>query len=184
MANTYTQILYHVVFSTKERKRAINETREDDLYKYLWGIHKNLKCHLYRIGGVKDHIHILTSLHPTVALSKYIETTKTSSTDWIRREKVYGSWPGWQDGYGAFTVSWPERDDIIEYIKRQNEHHQDVRLKMNTRSCDAATAANEFPHGSVVSLRSTTAIQVKVLRTRESSDHYVSRECRWLTRDL
>lgn len=71
MANTYTQIYYHIVFSTKNRARAILPDGREDLYRYLWGIHRNLKCHVYRIGGVEDHVHILTSIHPTLALAKY-----------------------------------------------------------------------------------------------------------------
>ncbi|MEA3209604.1 MAG: REP-associated tyrosine transposase [Chthoniobacter sp.] len=126
MANTYTQIFYHIVFSTKNRVRCINKERQDDLYGYIWGIHKNLNCHLYRIGGVEDHVHILTSIHPTVALADYIESVKTGSTSWIRREDVFRDWPGWQDGYAAFTASFAEKDALIEYIKRQEEHHQTV----------------------------------------------------------
>ena len=126
MANTYTQILYHVVFSTKDRRSAIGHERREDLYRYIWGIHKKLKCHLYRVGGVNDHVHILTSLHPTLALATYVEKVKTGATNWIRRENVFTHWPGWQDGYGAFTASWADKDEIIEYIKSQPEHHQHV----------------------------------------------------------
>ena len=126
MANTYTQIFYHVVFSTKNRVPCIAKERRADLYGYLWGIHKNLKCHLYRIGGVDDHVHILTSVHPTVALAEYVEQVKTSSTAWLRRERVFADWPGWQDGYGAFTASADDKDPLIEYIKGQEDHHQTV----------------------------------------------------------
>jgi REP element-mobilizing transposase RayT len=126
MANTYTQILYHIVFSTKNRLRCIEPARRDDLYGYIWGINKNLKCHLYRIGGVEDHVHILTSIHPRVALADYIEKVKTGSTHWIRREGVFPDWPGWQDGYGAFTASFGEKDSLIEYVKAQEEHHRMV----------------------------------------------------------
>ncbi len=80
MANTYTQIFYHVVFSTKNRARCINQDQREHLYGYLWGIHKNLKCHLYRIGGVEDHAHILTSIHPTVSLADYVSEVRSSST--------------------------------------------------------------------------------------------------------
>lgn len=123
MANTYTQLLYHIVFSTKNRERAITAERRDDLYRYMWGIHRNLKCHLYRIGGTDDHVHILTSIHPTLALSKYIEQVKTSSTHWVRDENIFPGWPGWQDGYSGFTISNRDKDPVIEYIKGQEAHH-------------------------------------------------------------
>jgi REP element-mobilizing transposase RayT len=126
MPNTYTQIVYHIVFSTKNRQPAIKTDRRDDFYAYVWGIHKKLKCHLYRIGGIEDHVHILVALHPTLSLAEYIEKIKTGSTNWIRRERVYPGWPGWQDGYGAFTVSWKDRDAVIDYIKNQAAHHEKV----------------------------------------------------------
>lgn len=134
MANTYTQILYHIVFSTKNRDRCIAKDRRDDLYRYIWGIVKNLDCHLYRIGGVEDLVHVLSSLHPTQALSKYIENIKTSSTSWIRREAVLENWPGWQDGYAAFTASFDEKDELIDYIKAQEEHHQAVSFDEEYRA--------------------------------------------------
>ena len=129
MANTYTQLLYHVVFSTKDRKPAIKTGRRRDLFAYLWGIHENLKCHVYRIGGVDDHIHVLTSIPKTLTLSKYVEQIKTGTTNWVRRESVYPNWPGWQDGYGGFTESWKEKDRLIEYIKNQEEHHRTVTFE-------------------------------------------------------
>ena len=126
MANTYTQLIYHIVFSTKNRKTAIAKNRREDLYRYIWGIHDKLKCHLYRIGGVDDHVHLLASIHPTVSVSKFVESIKTGSTNWIRREGVFPNWPGWQDGYGAFTHSLADKDRLIEYIKGQEEHHRQV----------------------------------------------------------
>lgn len=124
MANTYTQIYYHIVFSTKGREPSLVKEQREKIYAYIWGILKKLDCHLYRIGGVEDHVHLLTSLHPTVALSKLVESIKTGSTNWIRREKVIAAWPGWQDGYGAFTAADDAKDAIIEYIKAQEEHHK------------------------------------------------------------
>ncbi|HLX61297.1 MAG TPA: IS200/IS605 family transposase [Planctomycetota bacterium] len=126
MANTYTQILYHIVFSTKERTPCVTAPRRNDLYAYMWGIVKELDCHLYRIGGVDDHVHVLTHLHPKTALSTYVEKLKTGSTNWVRRECIVAHWPGWQDGYGAFTLSFKEKDGVIEYIKNQEEHHKSV----------------------------------------------------------
>lgn len=134
MANIYTQILYHVVFSVKDRANAIKPDRRDDLYAYIWGIHKKLDCHLYRIGGVENHVHILMSLHKSLPPTRYIEQVKIGSTGWIRRETVFAHWPGWQDGYGAFTASWRDKDDITEYIKSQEEHHRTVTFEEEYRA--------------------------------------------------
>ena len=73
MANTYTQILYHVVFSTKNRAPVLHADSREKMFRYIWGINQKLNCHLYRVNGVEDHIHILTSLHPTLALSEYMQ---------------------------------------------------------------------------------------------------------------
>ena len=71
--STYTQILYQIVFSTKHRESTLEKENRPELYKYVWGITKNKKCHLYQIGGMADHVHIITHLHPSVALSDLIK---------------------------------------------------------------------------------------------------------------
>ena len=124
MANTYTQIFYHIVFSTKDRSPVLAEARREELFRYVWGIHQKHNCHLYRMNGVDDHVHILTSIHPSISLSDYIREIKTGSSLWIKRENVFPGFAGWQDGYGAFTHSIREKASVIDYIKRQKEHHQ------------------------------------------------------------
>lgn len=121
--STYTQILYQIVFSTKNRERTLSKSNRDELYKYIWGVLKNKNCHLYRIGGIEDHIHILTHLHPTVALSALVKDIKMSSSQYIKEHKLFDNFNGWQDGYGAFTYSIKEKDNLIDYIKNQEEHH-------------------------------------------------------------
>ena len=126
---TYTQIYYHLVFSTKERTPALTPDRREDLFRYIWGIIKNKNSHLYRINGVEDHVHILTSLHPTVALADLIKDIKVASSLWIKEEKAFPRFSHWQDGYGAFTHSSNEKDRLIEYIKGQEEHHKKVSFR-------------------------------------------------------
>ena len=124
--STYTQIVYHIVFATKGRRRVLDKARRDDLFRYLWGIIKNHDCHLYRIGGVEDHVHILSSLHPTVALADFVKDLKVASSKWIKEERVFPEFEAWQEGYAALTCSWAERDGLVEYIKGQEEHHRAV----------------------------------------------------------
>src|SRR5215203_2246793 len=121
--STYTQILYHIVFATKNRRRVLDKPRREDLFRYIWGVLKNQGCHLYRIGGVEDHVHILSSLHPTVALSDFIKDIKVASSRWIKDDCVFPEFEAWQDGYAALTHSLEEKDRLIEYIKSQEEHH-------------------------------------------------------------
>ncbi len=124
--STYTQILYQTVFSTKQRKPSLEKENREQLFQYIWGILKNKKCHLYRINGVEDHIHIVLSVHPTVALSDLVKTIKGSSSDFIKKEGLFSSFDGWQVGYAAFTYNYSAKDRLIEYVKGQEEHHRKV----------------------------------------------------------
>jgi REP element-mobilizing transposase RayT len=124
--STYTQIYYHITFSTKERRPTLDASRREDLFKYIWGVVRNHRTRLYRINGVADHIHLFTGLHPTVALADFIKDIKVASSAWVKENKVFPAFTHWQEGYGAFTVSARERNAVIDYVKRQVEHHQAV----------------------------------------------------------
>lgn len=127
--STYTQIIYQVFFSTKQREQVLEKESRKELYKYVWGILKNHKCHAYRINGVEDHLHILMHLHPSVALAGLIKSIKIASSGFIKEKKLFKYFNGWQDGYGAFTYSIQEKDRLIEYVKNQEEHHKNISFK-------------------------------------------------------
>lgn len=122
--STYTQIIYQIVFSTKYRERTLTKTNRDELFKYIWGLLKNKSCHLYRINGVEDHLHIVTHIHPSIALASLVKDIKLASSKHIKTNKLFKDFGGWQDGYGAFTYSMKEKDRLIEYVKNQEEHHR------------------------------------------------------------
>lgn len=127
--STYTQLLYQIVFSTKNRSPSLLKPNRNQLFKYLWGVLKNKKCHLYRINGVEDHLHIVTHIHPTVPISSLIKDLKISSHKFIKKEGLFSGFGGWQDGYGAFSYSIKAKDRLIEYVKNQEEHHKKVTFK-------------------------------------------------------
>ncbi len=122
--STYTQILYQIVFATKNRERTLRHDDRDKLFQYISVILKNQNCHLYRVNGVEDHIHIATHLHPTVPLSMLVKVIKLASTEFVKKNGLFPKFSGWQDGYGAFTYSIKDKDRLIEYIKNQEEHHR------------------------------------------------------------
>ena len=99
------------------------------MFKAIWGLLQNKKCHLYRINGVEDHIHILLNVHPTIALSNLVKDIKLASTDLIKSENLITNFSGWQIGYGSFTYNIKEKNRLIEYIKNQEEHHKKVSFK-------------------------------------------------------
>ncbi|MEN3942575.1 IS200/IS605 family transposase [Prosthecobacter sp. SYSU 5D2] len=121
---TYTQILYHIVFSTKHRERVLDAAHREDLFRFIWGVLQNRQCHLYRIGGVEDHLHMLVTLHPCVALADLVKEIKTSSSAWIKGQNVFPAFSYWQEGYGAFTCSLEQKPALIDYIRNQEVHHR------------------------------------------------------------
>ena len=122
--STYTQILYQIVFSTKNREKILIKKNREKLYKYIWGILDNKQCHLYRINGIEDHLHIFTHLHPSVSLANLVKDIKLATSKMIKAEKIFPKFKNWQLGYGAFTYSIHGKDKIVEYIKNQEEHHK------------------------------------------------------------
>jgi REP element-mobilizing transposase RayT len=124
MANTYTSLHHHFVFSTKNRERWITTDAEERIWAYLAGIATRNKMRPIRIGGVEDHVHVLLGAPATLAPSKIAQLLKGGSSAW-----VHDSFPrmksfAWQDGYGAFSVSKSSLPDVADYIRTQREHHR------------------------------------------------------------
>ena len=124
LMSTHTQLFYHIVFGTKYRIPCLQKNKRHVLFKYIWGILNNKQCHVYRINGVEDHLHILTHIHPTVALSFLIKDIKLASHTFIKRKKLFPAYKGWQEGYGAFTHHFNDKNRLIGYIKNQESHHR------------------------------------------------------------
>ena len=125
MANTYTSIFYHLVFSTKNRKRWISEDIENRIWSYVGGIARKHKCTALQIGGIGDHLHVLILSPPTYSPSQIVKFLKGESSRWIHEEFPNLRMFSWQDGYSAFLVSKSIVPKVIEYIKNQREHHKE-----------------------------------------------------------
>lgn len=121
MAQTYTRLLYHIVFSTKDRRPFIAPKLKTDLHPYLGGIVKRLKGVPMSIGGVEDHVHLLTSIPPNITVSDFLRDLKAGSSRWVRENGLRDF--EWQRGYAAFTANQSIADDVDAYIRRQEEHH-------------------------------------------------------------
>lgn len=100
----------------------------------MWKVLSKRKCHLYRINGVEDHLHIVTHLHPMQALSPLVKDLKLSTNQFIKQEQLFPHFAGWQDGYGAFTYAYSAKDDLIEYVKSQEEHHRKISFEKEWRA--------------------------------------------------
>ena len=124
MANTYTSLYYHVVFSTKNRVPWITQDIENRVWAYIGGIARHHRMTAIQIGGIEDHLHALVLAPPTLAPSQIAQYLKGDSSKWMHEE--FPDLPGfaWQEGYGAFTVSKANVEGVIRYIQNQREHHK------------------------------------------------------------
>ena len=124
MANTYTSLHYHIVFSTKNREPWLTPDNEERIWKYIGGIARNNGMKTIQVGGFDDHVHILLALPPSLSISKAVQLLKGSSSRWIHETLEDFSAFAWQDGYGAFTVGLSQLADTARYIENQREHHR------------------------------------------------------------
>ena len=129
MTHTYTELTYHLVWSTKNREPVISPLFQERLYQYIGGSFRNLGAICLEIGGVADHIHILARIPPSIAIANLMREVKTSSTKWLQQDVICNQSFAWQEGYGAFSVSSTHIAPITQYIKNQEEHHKGVTFK-------------------------------------------------------
>ena len=121
---TYTQILYHIVFGTKDHNGTLYQENHDQLWRYISGIIRNKQCTVYVVGGYTDHVHILSSLKPSLALADLVKDIKLAVSKWNKEKKIFPAFSGWQEGYGAFTCAYRDKERINKYIRNQYEHHR------------------------------------------------------------
>lgn len=124
MANTYSSLHYHLIFSTKNRTTYLNSEIEQRVWAYLGGVARKHKMTAVQIGGCDDHIHALVIAPPTIAPSQIAQYLKGDSSKWIHETFPELKDFAWQEGYGAFTVSKSNLASVIVYIQNQRTHHQ------------------------------------------------------------
>ena len=124
MANTYTKLLYHIIFSTKRREPLITDALRVDLYPYIDGILRGQSATLLEIGGIVDHIHLLIRAGSNVSVSTLVRLVKSNSSKWVNERPNARGRFAWQEGYGAFTVSLSQLPGVRGYIQGQQAHHR------------------------------------------------------------
>src|SRR5205814_10307567 len=123
MANTYTSLRYHFIFSTKNREPWLTPDIEQRIWAFIGGVARAHNMTALQIGGVEEHIHALVTAPATIAPAQIAQYLKGDSSKWIHEEFRSLRSFGWQDGYGAFTVSKSDIPAVIAYIQKQREHH-------------------------------------------------------------
>ncbi len=134
MGQSLVKNYIHIVFSTKNRIPIIYPPYEVELHNYLGGICKNMECLPIKIGGYRDHIHILCLLSKKITLMKLVEELKSHSSKWMKTKDESLKNFYWQDGYGAFSVNPSEVDMVIKYITNQHEHHSKAAFQDEYRA--------------------------------------------------
>lgn len=128
MSHTFSNLLTHIVFSTKERRDLIEEEFENELHAYLGGLIRESEGKAYIVGGTSNHVHLLVSLPPKIRLSDAVRFIKSNSTNFVKA-KFNRRLFAWQIGFGAFSVSKSNVPQVVEYIKNQKEHHRKISFQ-------------------------------------------------------
>jgi REP element-mobilizing transposase RayT len=129
MPHSYSSIMVHVVFSTKDRQPQLDNALEERLYPYLGGILRELGGKLFAVNGVEDHIHLLVSIKATMSVAEIVGKIKGSSSKWVHETFPDRSRFAWQRGYAAFSVSESQVARVAAYIERQKIHHKKVSFR-------------------------------------------------------
>lgn len=130
MPQSLDQVYLHTIFSTKDRYPFFkNPELQRDLHAYLASVSNELKCNAIKVGGVADHVHLLTRLPRTITIADFVKETKRVSSLWLRERG--GAWSAfhWQAGYGVFSVSASNVPQVEIYIAGQTEHHRAVTFQ-------------------------------------------------------
>ena len=129
MSDTYTQLYIQLVFAVKGRKNFIQSTWDDALYKYVTAVVQNDQHKMLAINGMPDHIHIFLGLNPSIAISDLVKDIKRASNNWINDKGFVNGKFQWQNGYGAFSYSKSQIDQVCRYITNQKQHHTKQSFK-------------------------------------------------------
>ena len=129
MGHTYSKLMVHVVFSTKDRAPTLDSELKPRLFAYMGGIVRELGGTALLINGPADHVHILMLFPAKIALSEMMGKLKANSSGWVHREFPAKRAFAWQTGFAAFSVSLSQKQAVLDYIAGQEEHHRKLSFK-------------------------------------------------------
>jgi putative transposase len=127
MPQSLARVYVHTVFSTKDRHPYFSSEEEwPEIHSYLGAIAKNLDCDPVQVGGIADHVHLLTVQSRTSTLAEFVKETKRVSSGWLKKRSDQYAKFAWQAGYGCFSVGEDSVDSVVPYIQGQNDHHTTI----------------------------------------------------------
>jgi len=124
MPQSLSQVILHVVFSTKDRRPWLDLAVRPRMHAYLATVCRDCGCEAYRVGGAADHVHIAARLARTISQADLLQNIKKTSPAWIKRQGRQYSAFFWQGGYGDFSIGWSQLEELVRYIERQEQHHR------------------------------------------------------------
>ena len=135
MAQSLSNILVHIIFSTKERRAFLGDvSHRMAMHRYLGAISARLDCPVIRVGGVADHVHCLARQSRTIAVADWVKELKRASSQWAKTQSAALRAFQWQAGYGAFSVSQSLSQKVEQYIDGQEEHHRTFDFQAEFRT--------------------------------------------------
>ena len=129
VAQSLARIAIHLVFSTKNRERWLDDSLRPELFGYMATVGRGLGCEVFRIGGVADHVHLAIDLGRTVRVADFVKRVKQASSVWLKERSSGHRGFEWQAGYGAFSVGQSQLARLVDYIDHQEEHHRKVGFR-------------------------------------------------------
>ncbi len=133
MSHTYVRLIIHAVFSTRERLPYLVEEHREDVFSYMGGILREIRCDSLAINGTADHVHIVFRTPGTLAVAEIMQLVKGNSSKWIHEKRVLKRAFEWQRGYAAFSVSHSNVDRVLQYVANQAIHHRKVSFQEEIR---------------------------------------------------
>ena len=124
MSQSLSQVICHIVFSTKERRPWLDPQIRPRMHAYLATLCRDCDCEAYRVGGAADHVHIAARLARTISQADLLENIKKTSSFWIKQQGSQYEQFFWQGGYGNFSIGWSQLEELVRYIDRQELHHR------------------------------------------------------------
>ena len=129
MAGTFSQIYIQFVFAVKGRQNLLEPAWRDEVFKYIAGIIKNKGQKSIIVNGIADHVHVLVGLKPSMCISDLVRDIKNNSSNFVNEQKWVKGKFSWQEGYGAFSYSHSQLENVYQYIAQQEEHHRKKPFK-------------------------------------------------------
>ncbi len=120
---SHTLDIQHFVFCTKHRQKVIPMDRRRDLYRFLWKKAGEYNCHVYRINGMTEHVHMVVDLHPTISKSDFANRLKSTSSQWMKKCGLFPGFTSWGEGYFSESKDLSTLDTVVNYVRNQENHH-------------------------------------------------------------